>query len=391
MAANSKSVAIRLLRLLAGGGFLWALVAVTPAFAFDYGRGVYGSGAYNIGQLDPTTTILTSSSNPSTVGDSIRLTATVTPSTATGTITFKDGNTTLGTATLGHASGSLTTSALVASTHALTAIYSGNLSHSGSTSNIVTQVVSAAAVTSESTGGEVGGGGGGGRRTLGPPKAASSTSSAGQSVTVWDEATLPQQRDFLQVIVEGKDVVFRDVKVSDWFARSVYELVSAGIVSGYRDARGRLTGEFGSANPVTYAEIAKVALLAAGKPLATGTPRNRSARDNWSAAYVKTAEDLSLSVYTPSLDVRQPATRGEVIQTLLEAFAVPIALGENPFSDLRASNPHAAAIQTAYGLGIVSGDTDANGKATGTVRPNDPINRAEVAKLVVRMMEMVGK
>lgn len=40
-------------------------------------------------------TTLASSLNPSTYGASVKFTATVTPSAATGTVTFKDGSTTL--------------------------------------------------------------------------------------------------------------------------------------------------------------------------------------------------------------------------------------------------------------------------------------------------------
>src|SRR5207237_9172797 len=47
-----------------------------------------------------TSTGLTSSPNPSTFGQSVALTATVSPSAATGTVTFKDGSTSLGTGTL---------------------------------------------------------------------------------------------------------------------------------------------------------------------------------------------------------------------------------------------------------------------------------------------------
>src|SRR5207302_5303714 len=47
-----------------------------------------------------TSTGLTSSPNPSTFGQSVALTATVSPSSATGTVTFKDGSTSLGTGTL---------------------------------------------------------------------------------------------------------------------------------------------------------------------------------------------------------------------------------------------------------------------------------------------------
>jgi hypothetical protein len=120
---------------------LWALAFIVPALAFTYGAGSYGAGLYNVGALDATTTTLTSSLNPSTFGSGVTLRGVVSPSSATGTLTFKDGAVTLGTATLGHASGSLTTAGLAVGGHSLTAVYGGNAAFSGSTSNTVTQTV----------------------------------------------------------------------------------------------------------------------------------------------------------------------------------------------------------------------------------------------------------
>jgi hypothetical protein len=90
-----------------------------------------------------TGTILTSSPNPSTLGASVTLTATVVPSSATGTITFKDGTAILGsgpvTLTSGVAILSLTT--LSAGPHSLTAVYSGDINNLTTTSAVVTQTV----------------------------------------------------------------------------------------------------------------------------------------------------------------------------------------------------------------------------------------------------------
>ena len=371
------------------GCFLWAFAAVAPAYAYDYGLGSYGSGAYNVGQLDATATALTSGTNPSTVGGSVTFTATVSPTTATGTVTFKDGSTTIGTATLGHASGSLTTSALTAGSHSLTAIYAGNVTHSGSTSNVVTQVVNAAsgtpvssaATSIDSTAGTQAGGGGGGGRRRSTGTTAASPDSEGASAD--NPLELPERRGFLLATIDGREVFFADVPVGSWFGQYVYELLTTGVAQGYRDADGNLTGEFGPANPVTHAEIAKMALLAAGKPLSTGSPRNRSARDDWSAPYVKTAENLGLSVFISSLDVRTPATRGEVIQTVLEAFGVPLSdASASPYADLRLTHPHARAIAAATASGIIFGDTLRDGTPKGAVRPDEPVNRAEVAKII---------
>ena len=74
-----------------------------------------------------TTTALSSTPNPSTSGQPVTLTATVSSASGTpsGTVTFHEGNTVLGTGTLAQGSASLTVSTLTAGPHTLTAAYSG--------------------------------------------------------------------------------------------------------------------------------------------------------------------------------------------------------------------------------------------------------------------------
>jgi streptogramin lyase len=88
-----------------------------------------------------TSTGLGSSENPSAFGDSVTFTATVSPSTATGTVTFFDGITSLGTGTVGSGVATLSTSALSGGSHDITAVYGGDTSDDGSSSAILTQVV----------------------------------------------------------------------------------------------------------------------------------------------------------------------------------------------------------------------------------------------------------
>ena len=92
-----------------------------------------------------TTTALTSSSNPSTFGSSVTFTATVSPSAATGTVTFMDGAATLGTGTLSGGVATFATSSLSAGGHSLTAEYGGDSGYLGSTNSpALTQTVAAA-------------------------------------------------------------------------------------------------------------------------------------------------------------------------------------------------------------------------------------------------------
>lgn len=71
---------------------------------------------------DPTATVLTNSASP-TQGAAVTLTATVTPTAATGTVEFKDGATVLGTSSLVGGVATLATSSLVAGARTLTAKY----------------------------------------------------------------------------------------------------------------------------------------------------------------------------------------------------------------------------------------------------------------------------
>src|SRR5262249_1369117 len=74
-------------------------------------------------------------------GQSVTLTATVSPSSAGGAVTFKDGSTTLGTGSLASGQATFTTSSLAAGSHSLTAVYGGDTNDQTSTSSALTQAV----------------------------------------------------------------------------------------------------------------------------------------------------------------------------------------------------------------------------------------------------------
>jgi hypothetical protein len=91
-----------------------------------------------------TSTSLVSSPNPSTVGQTVEVTAivkTATSGTPTGTVTFKDGTTTLGTGSLAAGKATFQTSKLAEGTHSITAVYGGNTNYIGSKSPAPTQTV----------------------------------------------------------------------------------------------------------------------------------------------------------------------------------------------------------------------------------------------------------
>ena len=93
-------------------------------------------------------TTLASSLNPSTVGANVTLTASVTGSSPTGSVNFKDGASSISGCSAVALAGSgntrtaqCATAALTAGTHSITAVYGGDASNTGSTSSALSQVV----------------------------------------------------------------------------------------------------------------------------------------------------------------------------------------------------------------------------------------------------------
>jgi hypothetical protein len=97
------------------------------------------------------TTTLATSLTPTTVGSSVTFTATVSGTSPTGTVNFKDGATSIsGCSAIAFAAGSgntrtaqCATSSLAIGTHSITAVYSGDANNAGSTSSTLSQVVNA--------------------------------------------------------------------------------------------------------------------------------------------------------------------------------------------------------------------------------------------------------
>jgi len=125
--------------LVAGGATGGGNYESVPVASAELYTPTQGTGA--------STTTLTSSPSPSSYGEAVIFTATVSPNSCTGTITFLDGTDSMGAATIGSGGTAVfTTSTLAVATHAITAQYSGSTS-CASSSGFVTQIVGPAPLT----------------------------------------------------------------------------------------------------------------------------------------------------------------------------------------------------------------------------------------------------
>ena len=146
---SSGQVSFSTPALAAGSDTITATYASDSLFAASS-----GSTVQTVQSTFTTATTVSSSANPSVFSQSVTFTASVTSSggTPTGTVTFKDGTTTLGTSTLnGSGQATFTTSTLSVASHSITAAYNGSTGFSPSTSSALTQTVNKDATTSSVT------------------------------------------------------------------------------------------------------------------------------------------------------------------------------------------------------------------------------------------------
>ena len=208
-----------------------------------------------------------------------------------------------------------------------------------------------------------------------------------------DDAEIRQQEPFVSVTIDGIPVTFNDVPSDSWFGPYVRSSAEADIVSGYRDENGRLRGLFGPGDNVTLEQLAKMAVQAAGISYieCAGVPKNETVSD-WSINYISCAEMLDWVVYSDgSVNLQRPATRSEVVVTIVQAFRIDFTRGSGDvFTDVTASTEFSGPIEMSAAAGVVEGYKDENGELTGLFGPSDPVNRAEVAKIITLAKQIYG-
>ena len=125
---------------------------ITAVYSGDTNFTTSTSQAFTANVLPPTMTTLTASLNPSVFGQAVTFTATVAPATSgtgtpTGSVTFLNGSTVLGTGTLSGGVATFTTSGLTTGVSSITANYTGDTMFGPSTSAVLSQMVNQASTT----------------------------------------------------------------------------------------------------------------------------------------------------------------------------------------------------------------------------------------------------
>lgn len=200
---------------------------------------------------------------------------------------------------------------------------------------------------------------------------------------------------YLVVDIGSQHLELRDVPRDSWFAPYVRAAAELGIISGYRNPDGSPTGEFKPENPVTIEEVAKMAVTSAAiDAQSCPVSKNITASGSWSASYIGCAEQRQWGVFGDgTVDVKRPATRAEVVFTILQAMGAQGAAMTGSgwttgFSDVPSSMPFAIAIARAKQDNIISGYAGDDGVPTGIFGPQDPVKRAEIAKITALAIQV---
>ncbi len=300
--------------------------SLTAAYGGDAGYSPSTSSplAQVVGTL--TTTVLGSSPNASASGQAVVFTATVSPGSATGMVTFTEGTTQIGTGTLGGSGvATLSISTLTAGTHPITATYAGSASHAGSTSNTVSQVVNGPTATTTAL-----------TSSLNP-------STAGQSVTL--QATVTAGATGSVAFKDGTTVL-GTVALTGTTATTTVSTLAAGshpITAVYNGSAGYSTS---TSNTVTQVVVA---------PPADAVTVNLS-------SHAMRADGTSHDTATATVRDSLGAARPGVLVTWTSSATGAAATGGVTFASGTTSTTDLNGVATI----VVSASTHANAPATRT-------------------------
>ncbi len=175
---------------------------------------------------------------------------------------------------------------------------------------------------------------------------------------------------------------FSDVAPNDWYATYVHNLATFGIIDCTRPT-------FDPSSFVNRAQAAKIVILASGRKnsdlLTPLTPTFKDVKkSSWAYSYIETAKSLGViagyddKTFGPERDV----SRAEFATMITKAFELENSSDAvSHFKDVKSTHWFYNAVETVYHWSIV------DGYGTGYFKPSNPINRAEMSKMIVSAMD----
>lgn len=175
------------------------------------------------------------------------------------------------------------------------------------------------------------------------------------------------------------DIKFIDI-TNNWARDYISRLVSRGIVNNVK--------RYHPDNNLTRAEFLKITFNAASwKAFGTGTIVFEDVMtDTWYAPYVALA--TSRGIITSKNTYFRPndtITRAEAAKIIVGVLGVSLANNDTSFADVDPYSDLTPYIETAKNFGFFTGQM-IDGELR--FRPNDPITRAEIAKVVVNAFNL---
>lgn len=181
-------------------------------------------------------------------------------------------------------------------------------------------------------------------------------------------------------LVTSAQVFFGDID-GHWAESYINQLYSEGVVSG------RSENVFDPNGLITRAELTKIAILATGHSTITTVhehPFQDVPLNSWFAPYVNEAVRLGIASGYPSggYGPNDFITRAAALKIILAAAGFEVSDTSNDFTDVNSNDWFAPYVSFASKNGIVNGYLD------GSFGPGRNITRAEVAKIMIKVLEL---
>jgi hypothetical protein len=181
-------------------------------------------------------------------------------------------------------------------------------------------------------------------------------------------------------LTTSAQIFFSDIE-GHWAELYIEQLYEADVVSGKSE------GIFDPNGLITRAELTKIALLAFGYSVNTTVdehPFSDVPRNSWFAPYVEEAKvrDIVEGYPTGGFGPNDFITRAAALKIILEAAKIDVSSSVPNFSDVPADSWFGKYVGYAQANNIVGGYPD------GLFHPERNITRAEVAKIVVKVLQL---